>query len=242
VKKKLTIEYVKNVIDPQVRKFCGPVFFTISLTTPLNTIPHNGTFGLVNTGQKKLIITCHHVWATFKKLRAEKMPNLLFGMAIDMPNPVVINADKMWVGEDAQSDLVSFDATDLIEICSRAKSKFYSLHVNPPPPLRIKDMVYLIGFPGKGRQTDEISVGFQRQGIGLEVVEIKTNYFYAGVQGLNKGGDDFAGISGAPCFVFRQGQPLKLVGFAMEFVEMLQMVKFSYVQNIRSDGSIGHIL
>jgi hypothetical protein len=84
------------IIEPQVRRFCGPLFFTKSLHTPVGNIPHNGSFGLIDTGKKKLMVTCHHVWDTFKKLRSEN-PELKFGICFDIRRPVVIDVDSLFV-------------------------------------------------------------------------------------------------------------------------------------------------
>lgn len=56
---RLDLEFV---IEPQVRYFCGLIFFTKSMETPAGTIVNNGSFGLVDTGSRKLLVTCSHVW------------------------------------------------------------------------------------------------------------------------------------------------------------------------------------
>ena len=101
------------VIEPQVRRFCGPLFFTASFDTPPGNIPHNASFGLIDTGKKKLLVTCHHVWNDFKELRSEN-PKLMFGVCFDMPKPIVItDPDSLVVDEDKRCDLVTFDMESL---------------------------------------------------------------------------------------------------------------------------------
>ncbi len=55
------------VVEPEVRQYCGPVFFTRSLKVAGGNIVANGSFGLVDTGKKKLLVTCFHVWEEFQK-------------------------------------------------------------------------------------------------------------------------------------------------------------------------------
>lgn len=66
--------FLNMVVEPQVRKFCGPLFFSASNTTPKGTIKGSASFGLVDTGQKKLLVTCWHVIygkGGFKQIHAE---------------------------------------------------------------------------------------------------------------------------------------------------------------------------
>src|SRR6266852_1816998 len=66
---KLTRNELEFLIEPQVRQFCGPIFFTLSLKSALGNVTNNGSFGLVDTGSKKLLVTCHHVWKEFQERR-----------------------------------------------------------------------------------------------------------------------------------------------------------------------------
>jgi hypothetical protein len=175
------------VIEPQVRRFCGPLFFTNSLHTPSGNIPHNGSFGLINTGEKKLMVTCHHVWNKFKELRSEN-PKLMFGVCFDMPKPVTIEMDSLFVDEDKRCDLVTFDMQSLLPICGGLE--FFNLYQNRPPKINVGDVLYLIGFPGKGRQDGENSIGFPRQPIGVQATEIGNFGFYADVGNLEVYADE----------------------------------------------------
>jgi hypothetical protein len=55
------IEELEFVIEPQIRGFCGPLFFARSLESAKGNITANGTYGLIDTGEKKLLFTCQHV-------------------------------------------------------------------------------------------------------------------------------------------------------------------------------------
>ena len=221
------------VIDPQARKFCGPLFFTSSLKTPVDTIPHNGSFGLIDTGERKLLVTCYHVWETFKELRLQN-PNLKFGVCLDMGNPVAMEVDSLLVDEDKRADLVTFAMEELLPVCGRLE--FFNLRQSPPPKINAGEMLFFIGFPGKGREVVNNQVGFPRQPFGVALTEVGISFFYSNVANLNKTADDFGGISGCPCFVVRENKPLKLVGFTTGYA--LNRLSFTYASRIRPDGKI----
>jgi hypothetical protein len=60
------IEELTFLIEPQISPICGPLFFTRSLESAVDNVTANGSFGLVDTGQKKLLVTCHHVLEEFE--------------------------------------------------------------------------------------------------------------------------------------------------------------------------------
>jgi hypothetical protein len=228
------------IIEPQVRQFCGPLFFTNSLLTPAGNIPNNGSFGLIDTGEKKLMVTCCHVWDEFKEQRA-KNPKLMFGVCFDMLQPVTVEMDSILVDEDRRCDLVTFDMQSLLPICR--KLDFYNLYQNQPPQINEGDVLYLIGFPGKGRLDNEDSIGFSRQPIGAQATEVGKFRFFASVKNLGLQVDDFGGISGAPCFLVRDNLQLKFVGFTTGYApNEMNSLSFSYVDFIRPDGTINYMI
>jgi hypothetical protein len=231
------------LIEPQVRRYCGPLFFTSSLHTPLGNISNNGSFGLINTGEMKLLVTCHHVWEKFKELRSENS-SLMFGICLDMPKPITINADSLFVDEDKRCDLVTFHMEEsLLPICDAVGLEFYNLYQNHPPKINVGDVLYLIGFPGKGRQDNEDSIGFPRQPIGVQATEVGKFGFYADVGNLEKHADDFGGISGSPCFVVRENKTIRLVGFATGYApNNINRLSFTYASYIKSNGTISNMI
>src|ERR1039458_4951855 len=60
------IERLNRVISPQISPFRGLLYFArLQEPTPGATIAGQGGFGLVDTGNKKLLVTCNHVWEGF---------------------------------------------------------------------------------------------------------------------------------------------------------------------------------
>src|SRR5205823_4786599 len=90
--------------EPEARKHCGPIFFTRSLIKPSKeNIITNGSFGLVDSGTRKLLVTCHHVWEGFDDEHF-KDPNVKMCVCLDAKNPVYLDK-KHLIDHDKQVDL-----------------------------------------------------------------------------------------------------------------------------------------
>ncbi len=221
------------IVEPQVRKFCGPLFFITSEDTPKNTISGNGSFGLVSTRERKLLVTCWHVLQEFKIQHAQN-PNSRFGIGFGGKHPVSVALEDvlgMVVDEDRNSDLATFEVSDALDLIAQSHLDFFDLNANRPPKLRVGDILFLIGFPGKGRQENRTSVGFVRQPIGVRASQVGEFSFIAEVQNLKLDQTDYGGISGAPCFVVNEHDIIRLVGFATGFAPgEMNLLQFTYAR------------
>jgi len=241
---KVTEIFLKMIVEPQVRKFCGPLFFTSSNITPKDNIESSGSFGLVSIGEKKLLVTCWHVLEAFKK-RHSKKPALQFGIGFGGKHPVSVSLDFLLekkVDDERRCDLATFDVSDALDLITASNLEFFNLNAKRPPKVHVGDVLYLIGFPGKGRIENETSIGFPRQPIGVQASLIGESTFISGVKNLKLDESDYGGISGAPCFVVREGAPIRLVGFATGFApNQMNMLQFTYAKFIGKDGIIRYM-
>jgi hypothetical protein len=236
------------IVEPQVRKFCGPLFFTSSNTTPKNNIEGSGSFGLVGIGNKKLLVTCWHVLYAEKegfKDKHSQNPVLRFGIGFGGRYPVSLSFDDLLekkVDDERRCDLVTFDVSDALDLVAASHLAFFDLNVNPPAKVHVGDVLYLIGFPAKGRIENKTSIGFPRQPIGVQATQIGEFNFFARVINLKLDETDYGGISGAPCFIVREGAPPRLVGFATGFApNQMNMLQFTYARFIGQDGIIRYM-
>jgi hypothetical protein len=119
--KKVTTFFLKMIVEPQVRKFCGPLFFVSSQTTPKGNINGSASFGLVDTGQKKLLVTCWHVLfgeGGFKETHSVN-PAFQFGIGFGGTKPVSISYEDLMekkVDDERRCDLVTFDVSDALDL------------------------------------------------------------------------------------------------------------------------------
>lgn len=236
------------IVEPQVRKFCGPLFFVSSQTTPKGTINGSASFGLVDTGQKKLLVTCWHVLfderGGFKEVRF-KNPEFRFGIGFGGKNPVSLSYEDLMekkVDDDRRCDLVTFDVSDALDLVAASNLEFYNLKANRPPKVKMGDVAYFIGFPSKGRIENETSVGHIRQPFGAPISQVNESHFMVNMSNLELDETDYGGISGAPCFVVLEGKPPRLIGFATGYSgPLLNMLQFTYARYIGEDGLIRYM-
>jgi len=245
--KKLTRFFLNMIVEPQVRKFCGPLFFVSSHTTPKGTIKGSASFGLVDTGQKKLLVTCWHVLfgeGGFKEVHSTN-PAFQFGIGFGGTKPVALSYEDLMekkVDDERRCDLVTFDVSDALHLVAASNLEFYNLKASRPPNVELGDVLYLIGFPSKGRIENETSVGHIRQPFGVQVARVNESNFMSNVINLKLDKTDYGGISGAPCFVVQEGKPIRLVGFATGYGDtVLNMLQFTYARYIGEDGFIRYM-
>lgn len=245
--KKVTKVFLDMIVDPQVRRFCGPLFFVSSRTTPKGTINGSASFGLVDTGLKKLLVTCWHV--LFGEGGFEKVHSMnsafQFGIGFGGTKPVSLSYEDlmgMKVDESRRCDLVTFDVSDALDLVAASNLEFYNLKTNPPPKVKMGDILYFIGFPSKGRIENETSVGHIRQPFGVQVARGNESNFMASVINFKLDKTDYGGISGTPCFLVQEERPVRLVGFATSYCDTpLNMLQFTYARFIGEDGVIRHM-
>lgn len=230
---KFTRTELEFVVEPQVRQFCGAIFFTHSLETADGNVIANGSFGLVDTGSKKLLVTCHHVWEAFQKAYAES-PDLMMCLCLDKGNPVVFTPDKP-IAEDRELDIVTFDAEHLVSACGGRK--FFPLHENPAPRVTKGNVLCFIGFPGNLRCVIDGALGFGRSPYAVGVHSVDGLRFHSDITNVIKQPDQFGGISGCPCFSVRSGRPIQLVGFATSLL-WTKYLGFLHARCLNLDGTI----
>jgi hypothetical protein len=232
---KLTRIELEYRIEPEMRQLCGSIFFTKSLQTPIGNITANGSFGLVDTGSKKLLVTCYHVWDGFQKARLEN-PDLMMCLFLDKGKPVLFAPAKP-IGEDQKLDLVTFDMESLLDACSNRK--FYLLNQNPAPRVKKGDVLAFIGFPGNKRIEFDDTLGIGRTPYAVLCCSSDGLRFQSDVSNVRTQPPEpkqFDGISGCPCFLVRGGRPIQLVGFATGF--WMNLLFFTHARCLNLDGTL----
>jgi hypothetical protein len=198
--------YLEFVVEPQARRYCGAVFFTRSLKMPAGNVTANGSFGLVDTGKKKLLVTCCHVWEEFQNARLRN-PDTNMCICLDKRNPIVFTPDEP-LGEDRGLDVATFEIESFLAACEGRQ--FYPLHQNPPRRVAKGEKLFLVGFPGYLRTESDQAIGFGRQPYGIAVSSVDGLRFHSDISNLELQPEQFGGSSGCPCFLVRKDKPLQL--------------------------------
>lgn len=239
--------HLTMVFGPQVRKHCAPLFFVTDNNKPLGAIPSSGTLGLIDTGKKKLLVTCWHVifgahglkdvYAQFPHVR------VAFGIGGHQPPSLPYKEFMAWkVDEERRCDLVTFDISEMSNFLSLSKHEFYNLRANRPPQLGDLDILYMAGYPTKTRILTENSVGHIHQPYIFNASQIGQFSFFADIQNFELGAEDLGGISGAPCFVANNDfGTIRLVGFVTGSDNSGKNLQFTYARYIGEDGIIRYM-
>ena len=227
--------YLEYMVGPQIRRFCGPIFFTKSLATASGNVVANGSFTLVDTGSKKLLVTCYHVWEEFQKALLE-YPNLHMCVSLDLGPPVVLHQNT-YIAGDADLDIATFDMETLLAACGGRE--FFPLHRTRARKVEKGDTLFLVGFPGHLRNVRESdgALGWGRSPFGVSVCSVDGWRFHADASKLQVSPDQFGGVSGCPCCLVRKGRPVHLVGFTTSVV-LHKYLGFTHALCLNRDGTL----
>ena len=230
------------IIEGQILGYCGPLFFSRSSDlVPMNVVS-NASFGLVDTGQRSLLVTCSHVVEAFD---AERTQNHDFQMAILLGGgyPVALDRSQL-IDSDPHLALATFDMGASFKHCS--KRKFYPVQRNPPPAIKPHDILAFVGYTGEARSVAPVGANFGYQSFGLSVADVSGFRLVADITNTERvadpdgtplpPADSLGGISGAPIFQYTSKALLLLVAFATE--EGLGLVRMTHANRIRPDGTL----
>jgi len=235
-----------DVIGPEIKPFRGTIIITRSmeLVSGGDSIIANGGFGLVDTGERKLLVTCHHVW---KKFQEERGKNSKVRMAVCLHERSPIVFDKRDpVDQDATLDIATFDISPVLGACG--EHKFYPLNQNPAPRVAKGDRLVLLGDQGKFRSLTDAGLGFGVTTYSVQISSVdglrfhanfskaESNYVMQPVRVPEPNSSPDGGISGSPCFLMRENQPSELIGFVTG--DFMGYLCFTHASCLNPDGTI----
>lgn len=230
---------ITYVWEPEISPYCGPLYFASFLKSPVDVIA-NGSFGLVDTGDKKLLVTCNHVWDEFQKLREQNAALRMF-ICLRRQSPIVFGQEP--IDHDKSLDIVTFDMKPLLAICSG--NKFYRLDQNPARPVAKGDPLFFLGYPGYLRVATGKAVQFGRVPYAVAVNSVDGLRFHSNISEIKYEEDSelvpksnrHGGISGSPCFLAHgKARPMQLVGFVNSL--FINHLGFIHVRCLNRDGTI----
>jgi hypothetical protein len=164
----LTIrERARDGIEEEILKHCGPLIFITSLTPPVETL-RNGTYGLVDTGEKKVMVTCYHVWDYLHEVRrihpkAEIAMNLAPGQSFAISDAEVIDADR-------DLDIVVVDPK--LRDDGFFQKEFFRVQNQPTAPIRAGEFIAFAGYPEAEFVCSENCGTFHSTFFGLQVTSV----------------------------------------------------------------------
>jgi len=143
---KSEVDRVHDEFEERLLTFCGPVYIAPALTAPPSEIIANGTFALVETGVRRLIVTCWHVWDFYEDEKSRNPGTVMAlvlatGLKTYAVTPTLIDADR-----DIDLAVFEWDGPEPEE------KDFFPVRRFPIPRVGPGAIIALQGFPGARRE------------------------------------------------------------------------------------------
>lgn len=190
-------------------------------------ILHSASLTLINTGEKKLGITCNHVLEYFDK-HNKRLPKLVMAIAVAEDSPFQLLPRNKIIDSSSHYDLVSFDLEYLLTELDQNLS-FWDEPDWAPPLAECNEDVFFVGCPGSERAVEEsgavifhtITLAHNVSGVSdrhfVLVDEDNTRKFFEFDDSVEKNHQpfDWGGISGCAVWSTRESKKT-IVGFIYE--------------------------
>jgi hypothetical protein len=209
---------------------------------------NNATGALVDTGQRTLLITNHHVYGTFIRYRKETPCTKLVMSGVDGRFFVDISNEEC-IDSDSDCDLATLPIST-VKVDQLGK-RFYRASCWPPERPRQGTGVVVVGYPGQGRhasgedtlQVMPLSVGRKVSSISEKqfVLADETQDAYTHVPHGQSPLTSYGGLSGSPAYSLHRtiggANVYRLCGFVREegFGHTLIVAHADY---INADGTL----
>lgn len=232
-----------------IRPHVCPIFLLPHVDAGPTEIIANGTATLLDTGKRRLILTCWHVWDSFcRRRRAD--PSITLVLAVgDGRSPFVINDAEMIDGDHKDIDLAVLSFAPLETILATEK-RFFEAPAWPPRPPAVGEVACVAGFPGHHRQVQEDKTGvtFHFTLVVDFVTSVSDRHFVLVDEGLERKERRvnaslstlgcLGGMSGGPAFVNRK-DGLELLGMIYEASEGKNATYYvAHAHFIGADGQL----
>ncbi len=209
--------FVKSLTKEMLAS-CGPIFITPGLNTYPYQMIDNGTYALIDTAKKRLLVTCHHVWKAYLDVRGEN-PNAVLALNFGDGDASVAFAfpERQLVCADADLDLAVFDFEPSRVAHISHQKTWFRISEWPIETTKEGDFVSLMGFAGKEIKKEGLVCTFSTRvlpfrisGVGAKEIwifnEPVNNEVFAFIR------QSLGGLSGSPAYT-RDKTGAKLVGF-----------------------------
>ena len=211
--------------------------------TPPIEILRNATYGLVDTGERKLLLTCYHVWDYLQELRlthreAEITINLAPGASPAISSAPIIAADR-------DLDIAVIDPKlQAGELGDRA---FFKMTNWPQSPIRGGEAIVFRGYPEVGRVNYENHAQFRSSFFGLHVTSVSDRSILlrndnndrtmVGLHNEPLAPTRGSGLSGSPAY--RLGTSgLELAGIVRDGLSTDGIIMLTHISFLNRDGTL----
>ncbi len=203
-------------------RFCGPIFIAPGLETWPAQMIDNGTYSLLDTGKRYLLVTCHHVWQAYLNEFAVNQETVLcLNLGDGECSIAFAHPERQLIADNPELDLAVFEfepSTLKIEKTMLEHQKEWFRIRNWPIAKPVEgDTIALMGFPGKRIQKDGRLCTFNTQLLPLGISGVGHDKIY--IFNDSENAEVFAnihgwlgGLSGSPAYTLQE-DGAALVGF-----------------------------
>lgn len=202
--------------------FCGPIFIAPGIDTYPAQVIDNGTYSLIDTGQRRIMVTCHHVWQAFLDCRADSPKAVLcLSLGEGDANIAFTFPERQLIDTDPDLDLAVFDFGPNQLLVNEARvnhqKNWFRIQQWPIPKASNGDYLVLMGFPGKRVKKDGRLCQFTTQAIPLKLSGVGHKELLIlnqaeNVEVFNDIKNWLGGLSGSPAYTLNP-QGASLAGF-----------------------------
>src|SRR5258706_8314780 len=169
-------------------------------------------------------------------------------VCLDRHAPVVFDQNEP-IDQDSKLDIAAFDLSPVLAACRGRQ--FYRLDQNPAPGVTKGDKLVLLGNQGMFRSATGEGLEFGATTYACEVSDVSGLRVVANLSTAKKiyamqpartpesGESQHGGISGSPCFLVRDDQPVRLVGFVTE--DWLDSLWLTHARCLNLNGTINRM-
>jgi len=241
----LIAEAERICIEGAICPSAGPLaFFRSRELKPLDVVT-NGTFGLVDTGQKKLLVTCQHVWDGYLDFRLKNPNAILAALLGEVAIPI---SESQLIAEDRDCDLATFDVGPFLRAFSQMK--FQQIRRFPVPRSKPGEVIVCVGYPGEdvGRKISEREarfdyISFIRMVTAVGAYQVLLAESPEHLHLVDNSGNEvppvaYKGMSGSPCYKWSPNAAPKLKGFLKAGEQTGAPIYITHAAFLQPDGSV----
>ncbi|HVM51137.1 MAG TPA: hypothetical protein VMU04_24120 [Candidatus Acidoferrum sp.] len=209
-------------LSKEMLSFCGPIFIAPGLKTYPGQMVANGTYSLIDTGQRRILVTCQHVWQAYLDYRVGN-PEAVLAVNLGEGNANIAFAfpERHIIDVDPDLDLAVFDFEPGHLRVNRSvvvhQKDWFPIRHWPIPTMPDGEYVALMGFPGKRIRKDGMLCTFSTQVLPLKASGVGERQIYIFNEGENVQvfrdiKSWLGGLSGSPAYTLSKAGA-SLVGF-----------------------------
>ena len=230
--------------EAQLLQHCAPVFFLPNESAWPGSIENNGTLGLIDTGLRKILVTCCHVWDGFVDFRsATHSARLATVFSNGFHPPVFLDAEPVSLSRDL--DLAVFEARP--ENWDMGYKRFHRPDRWPIPRALAGQPVAFVGFAGEGRQCQGFMGEFQYSFFGLSISAASDRKLMLAQDRSRVLRDNhgnlippmrMGGMSGSPAYLRSRTGAFSLAGFVQMGSSSEDDIFLTHASFVKPDGTI----